>query len=167
MSKTSAKRPPKLLDHSETVNPTRPGIFLRPYDERKRKFLTSAEYTRPVLDPAIDSSETTARFPGRLVSRKDRRLLWSSLELYRKKKRQREAREARQAVLSSPDSIITDSVNEPHLPRKRAKRSPPSNPQESSTSISDSCRSYLMNKAREVKLETQHYGRLDLSNSSN
>lgn len=129
--------------------------------------MNSAEYMRLVLDPAIYSSETAARFPGKLVSRRDRRLLWSSLELYRKKKRQREAREAREAGSSSSDSIITDSEDEPDLPRKRARRSPPSNLQEYSTSFSDSYRSYHIDRKREFRFVKQLYERPGFSSSSN
>ncbi|KAH7364410.1 hypothetical protein BKA65DRAFT_572746 [Rhexocercosporidium sp. MPI-PUGE-AT-0058] len=78
---------------------------------------------RLVLDAENDGSEIVQRKPGRLISRRERRFLWASLELYRKRKR---AREAREGNLSSPSSVATDSENEMNCepPRKRVKSSP-------------------------------------------
>ncbi|PVH88419.1 hypothetical protein DL98DRAFT_566054 [Cadophora sp. DSE1049] len=164
-SKAQEKKPSESVEHSEPVRYVRRGIVLSPKDAKKRKFSNAAEYMRLVLDPAIDSSGIKARNPGRLVSRRDLRFLWDSLELYRKKKRQREAREAN---LSSSDSRVTDSENEVDIepPRKRVRRSPPSDPQASSTLIKSSSRADLRDRTRKVRFAKQHQSLRGFSSSS-
>ncbi|KAG4439861.1 hypothetical protein IFR05_004637 [Cadophora sp. M221] len=88
-----------------------------------RKLCESTEYTKLFLDAENDGSQIVLRNCGRLMSRRERRFLWASLELYRKRKR---AREAREANLSSLSSIATDSENEMDIEplQKRIKTSP-------------------------------------------
>ncbi|KAH7417103.1 hypothetical protein BKA64DRAFT_717919 [Cadophora sp. MPI-SDFR-AT-0126] len=130
---------------------TKTGVFFYP-----------AENMRLVLDPAIDSSSIKARNPGRLVSRRDRRLLWDSLELYGKKKREQEA------GMSSLESIVTDSENEVDIgpPRKRIRRSSPTTREDDCSLIDNSYHAKLRDRTRKFRLATQHQRRREFSSSS-
>ncbi|KAH6709461.1 hypothetical protein BKA61DRAFT_659385 [Leptodontidium sp. MPI-SDFR-AT-0119] len=99
------------------------GDILGTDDAKRRKREESPEYMKLFLNVENEGSQIMSRNCGRLMSRRERRFLWASLELYRKRKRVTQAREA---SLSSLSSIATDSENEmdSEPPRKRVKSSP-------------------------------------------
>lgn len=99
------------------------GHTVGPQDAKTRKPRESSEFLNVVLSPENEGSIIEPRNPGRLVSRKERRFLWPSLEHYKTNKR---AREAREGSTSSLYSIVEGREREKdsEIPQKRIKHSP-------------------------------------------